>query len=174
MSYITKAVYIFLFMRNVASLQYLAIPCCNILLTDVSELYSIFEVNTIVLNVPKTCGNVNVAQIVTKPKNSNTIVPICVNGFNLMSFLLNLLQRISYNHPNAVNSTLISDLEKYKTQFSKNFTTETAKTNFKFMTYSSSTKKPRRSRERNKTSTAKPYRKKLKTPSQTNITPQKL
>ncbi|ALE14758.1 ORF47 [Felid gammaherpesvirus 1] len=102
------------------------LPCCDINVKDVSKMASVFEASKIVLTLPQTCQNVNVATIHVKPQNTSVTKTICVNGFNVMSFLLHLFQRISYNHPQALNYTFISYLEKYKEQFAHNFSIQTA------------------------------------------------
>ncbi|AMA67402.1 envelope glycoprotein L [Vespertilionid gammaherpesvirus 1] len=99
-------------------------PCCHISFIDPSELYSVFRVQKIVINSPTICSGVNVGQIMVKTKNGS-VKTVCVNGFNVVSFLLNVLQRVERKSPTS-HADLIQILETYRQKFIEDFSVRTA------------------------------------------------
>ncbi|UTM04510.1 envelope glycoprotein L [Equid gammaherpesvirus 2] len=111
-------------------LSSLPMPCCHILTKDVSGPPSVFEVKEIFFNYPKTCNNTNVAQFRYVPEGKNASTFVCANGFNLMSFILGVLQRVFEKTHDM--GRLAEDLNKLRTEYALNFTavnSETSKFN---------------------------------------------
>nr|UTK45440.1 envelope glycoprotein L [Equid gammaherpesvirus 5] len=96
--------------------------CCNIVPRDVSSLPSVFEVTSITLNPPDRCNRTNVAlftyNLNSTPADANQTT-LCGNGFNLMSFLLALLQRVTDKLPDLVD--LAANITAARTDYSLNF-----------------------------------------------------
>nr|BEG23118.1 glycoprotein L [Macronycteris gammaherpesvirus 1] len=114
------------------------IPCCEITPRDTSTLPFVFEISKIIFNSPGTCKGVNVAQFHYKEKDSNVIKIVCANGFNLMSFFLNVLQ--STNFKTTTHKAVIQGISQYRLQYAANFSVINTNTSqFKLLDYTSST-----------------------------------
>ncbi|BBB06495.1 glycoprotein L [Rhinolophus gammaherpesvirus 1] len=95
------------------------LPCCDVNVMDISTLPNIFEVTKMYVNNPITCKGVNVAKFQYRKTNSSVTTEICVNGFNLISFLLNVMQQIKYKTEPQLN--LVKTLTEYRSQYVANF-----------------------------------------------------
>ncbi|UTM04904.1 envelope glycoprotein L [Equid gammaherpesvirus 2] len=96
-------------------------PCCPIdSKKDVSGLPSVFEVKEIFFNYPQTCNYTNVAQFTYVPQGANVSTVVCANGFNLMSFILAVLQRV-FEKPHNMG-LLAENINKIRTDYALNFT----------------------------------------------------
>nr|BEG23039.1 glycoprotein L [Macronycteris gammaherpesvirus 1] len=95
------------------------IPCCDIIPHDTSTLPFVFKVTKIIFNHPNTCAGVNVAQFHYKEKGDNITKVVCANGFNLMSFVLNVLQ--STNPITTTQQAVIQRVSEYRRQYAANF-----------------------------------------------------
>ncbi|UTM04275.1 envelope glycoprotein L [Equid gammaherpesvirus 2] len=107
-------------------LSSLPLPCCDIDKRDVSALSSVFQVTQIFLNDPKTCNYTNVAQFWYKDEGGNASKVVCANGFSLMSFLLNVLQRVLNKTPEM--DSLAEQINRFRTDYSSAFSVYNSKT----------------------------------------------
>lgn len=86
------------------------------------------EVVKILFYIPETCKYRNVAYLYkTMPNNSNVTHVSCANGFNLMSFLLAVIDRVSLR-TNKFDSSLTAALLQYKKVYSQEFSIENTNT----------------------------------------------
>lgn len=108
-------------------------PCCDVVdLQSSNNMVSIFKMDTIFIPQLQTCSKTFVVQTMSKgklKKNSTTLVTrsICTNGFNLVSFLISLLEHLG-NKRTAQESELLGHLKQYIDTFSVYFTPQTADT----------------------------------------------
>lgn len=74
--------------------SFAAMPCCAIQFQEPDQLPPIFNVSRIVLTYPITCNNTCVATMYYLDGNEVTPKSMCINGFNVMSFLMTVIQRM--------------------------------------------------------------------------------
>ncbi|UTM04432.1 envelope glycoprotein L [Equid gammaherpesvirus 2] len=107
-------------------LSWQPIPCCRILQTDISALPSVFQVKEIFLNDFNTCNHTNVAKFSYVPEGGNVSTVVCGNGFNLMSLLLSVLQRV-YDKTHLMGQ-LAEDINSLRTKYVQAFSVYNSKT----------------------------------------------
>nr|CAC84342.1 hypothetical protein [Saimiriine gammaherpesvirus 2] len=73
-------------------------PCCRIFALNETQIPSIYDINWIYITAPNTCGGSSIAQVLQRryAQHQPTLL-VCSNGFNVISFLLAVLNKLPLN-----------------------------------------------------------------------------
>nr|QRE02528.1 Envelope glycoprotein gL [Otarine gammaherpesvirus 4] len=118
-------IFVYIWVAGTGTLADRQTPCCsinpNVYPGDVS---SILQIQFVGLN---TCGGSNVAKVILHNANQTTVDVVCANGFNVMAFLMTIIQQLDKSATRE-ELALLKHLETSLKGFSDHLTPATATT----------------------------------------------